>query len=239
MRIQEIQQGLLLAALLLCSLALVVRGDTFLASSPRVAFAPRTLTSQQQQAAQLLHTALELRGGATRVLDDDDEEETDEEEESEEVDSDEEEEDEVDASLAAAALKSTQKAKSKAQSAKTSTVKKTMSAKLSQPKKKKGSLFKRIPYILRACLNPLTVMSMTKHFWVSLFSLDYPPKVSCRCCLYQIRSSCQNGARISLQFLKKNQISLLFDRMHRKTCDQPLTKRPAREVPHLLGVSVR
>ena len=89
MRIYEIQQGLLLAALLLCSLALVVRGDTFLASSPRVAFAPRTLTSQQQQAAQLLHTALELRGGATRVLDDDDEEEeTDEEEESEEVDPD-------------------------------------------------------------------------------------------------------------------------------------------------------
>lgn len=182
MRIQEIQQGLLLAALLLCSLVLSVRSDTFMATAPRVAFAPR----QQAVAARQPWTLQTLRGGATLVADDE-EEDLDEEEEEEEasedelVDSDdeEEEEDEFDASLAAAAVKSTQKTKSKTQSTKTSTVKQTMSAKLVQPKKKKkGSLFKAVPYILRACLNPFTVMSMTKHFWVSLFNLEYPPKVS-------------------------------------------------------------
>jgi hypothetical protein len=182
-------------------------------SSSRAAFVATpsskktTLSSHHQgptAVPTLLHDPALLlrRGGAATVAsvaeeDEEEEEEEDEEEEENsitspaEVDDDEEEDDDIvqknvmDASLAAAALKSTQKAKSKAQSTKTSTAKKTMSAKLAEPKKKaitkrKGSLLKllRVPYIIRVCLNPFTVASMTKHYWLSFFSLEYPPKVS-------------------------------------------------------------
>lgn len=184
---------------LLANLAAFVQargGEAFMASTPRVAFAPRQ--SSTVAASHLSDIATSsfisnIRGGATVVDDDDEEEESDEEEEEEEeesededemVNSDDEEEDELDATLAAAAVKSTQKAKAKAQATKASAVKSTMSAKLAAtaaPKKKKSSSsllkFFRVPYILRACLNPFTVMSMTKHFWLSLVNLDYPPKV--------------------------------------------------------------
>lgn len=195
MRIGE--HWLLLAVSVLASLAVATRGDAFLPSSPRAAFAKRTLVSASQNGEpampRSLHSQmLSMRGGATVVAEDDDEEESEDEEKEEEeevdevveLDDDEDEEEEdskaLDASLAAAALKSTKKSKAKAQLSKTSAVKKSMNAKLSAPKKKKGSLFKflRVPYIVRACLNPLTVMSMTKHFWLSLVNLDYPPKVS-------------------------------------------------------------
>ena len=193
MRIQKIQRlhGQFLAALLLASLAVVARGDAFLTSSPRAAFAKRIrLLSQRQQAelsAELHHDMVSLRGGATVVADEDEDEESEDEDEVVELDSDDEEVEEEEeeeskalvASLAAAALKSTKKTKAKTQLSKSSSVKKTMSSKLSTPKKK-GSLLKffRVPYIIRACLNPFTVMSMSKHFWLSLVSLDYPPKVS-------------------------------------------------------------
>mmetsp|Transcript_16659 Transcript_16659/g.31189 ORF Transcript_16659/g.31189 Transcript_16659/m.31189 type:complete len:241 (-) Transcript_16659:143-865(-) len=211
MRTQTIQR--LLAVFLLASLAVVARGDAFLTSSPRAAFAKR-LSSLQQQLQQaeltveLQHRLVSMRGGATVVADDDDDEEEEEEEESEdeedevvELDSDDEEEQEeeeeeesktLDASLAAAALKSTKKAKAKAQLSKSSNVKKTMSSKLATPKKK-GSLLKffRVPYIIRACLNPFTVMSMSKHYWLSLMNLDYPPKDSSQ----DLRSALDDKAR--------------------------------------------
>jgi hypothetical protein len=46
-------------------------------------------------------------------------------------------------------------------------------------KKKKSSLLKmlHIPYIIGACLNPITLFKMTKGFWVSLFDLDYLKQV--------------------------------------------------------------
>ena len=203
MRIQEIQHGLLLAGLLLLNFAVLARGDAFLTAAPRAAFVPRRTAVQstggqrEMVASATTASALSLRGGATLASEEDSDEEEDEsedeEEEEDEVavveeDSDEEEEEEeeedesslLDASLAAAAVKSTQKAKFKAQSTKTATVKKTMSAKLSAKPKKKTSLLKflRVPYILRAFLNPFTVASMTKHFWLSLVNLEYPPKVS-------------------------------------------------------------
>ena len=178
MRIREIQHGLLVTALLLVSLAVLARSDTFLASSPRAAFVGRNnvvFVWQESPAA----VAVTLRGGATLAAEEEGSDEEEEESEDEEEDEEEDEDDSFDASLAAAAVKSSQKAKTKAASSKASTIKKTMSAKLSKPKKKSSLLkFLRVPYILRACLNPFTVASMIKHFWVSLLKLDYPPKVS-------------------------------------------------------------
>lgn len=178
MRIQEIQHGLLLATLLLVSLAVAARGDTFFANAPRAAFVSRTQGQSLHVPGQWQQHQLSVRGGATLFVDDDDDEEEESEDEEEE-EAEEEESSTLDASLAAAAVRSTQKAKSKAQSSKTSSVKKTMSAKLSKPQKN-SSLLKllHVPYILRAIFNPFTVASMTKHFWISLVNLDYPPKVS-------------------------------------------------------------
>jgi hypothetical protein len=46
-------------------------------------------------------------------------------------------------------------------------------------KKKKSSILKifHVPYIIGACLNPVTLFKMTKGFWVSLFDLDYLKQV--------------------------------------------------------------
>jgi hypothetical protein len=46
-------------------------------------------------------------------------------------------------------------------------------------KKKKSSILKmlHVPYIIGACLNPITLFKMTKGFWVSLFDLDYLKQV--------------------------------------------------------------
>jgi len=136
----------------------------------------------------------ELRGGATPAVDEEDEEEEESEEEEEEVsmgklmefDDEEEEEDdgeEFDAALAASAVKASAKTKAKIESSKTSTAKKAVSAKLSSktPKKKRSNgLLKnlRVPYIIRACLNPGTAFAMTRAFWASLFNLDYLKQVS-------------------------------------------------------------
>mmetsp|Transcript_22774 Transcript_22774/g.37721 ORF Transcript_22774/g.37721 Transcript_22774/m.37721 type:complete len:227 (-) Transcript_22774:282-962(-) len=134
-----------------------------------------------------------LRGGS-----DDDDDEIDEliEELLEEQDSDgedtddeeEEEEEKVDPKLTKAAIKSTSKAKTK----KTTAAKKKVSAKLkstpskaaplkatpvskSKPKKKGKSLMQvlKVPYILRACMNPFTVFAMTKAYFASLFNFNY------------------------------------------------------------------
>mmetsp|Transcript_65618 Transcript_65618/g.77710 ORF Transcript_65618/g.77710 Transcript_65618/m.77710 type:complete len:220 (+) Transcript_65618:174-833(+) len=47
----------------------------------------------------------------------------------------------------------------------------------SQPRKRQSSrLLKKIPYIIRACLNPFTVLSMTRAYFVSLFDIGYLEK---------------------------------------------------------------
>jgi hypothetical protein len=184
---------LIVVLLLLWSTTTEVQGDAFLPATPRPAFAPssRVTLSPSYLDSSLVFT---LRGGATVVADDSEDEEEEEEDESEdelvdelleeaedsEDDEEEEEEESFDATLAAAALKSTQKTKSKARTNKATEIKETMSAKLSTKKKqKKKSLLEilRVPYILRACLNPATVLTMTKHYWASFFNLEYPPKV--------------------------------------------------------------
>jgi outer membrane biosynthesis protein TonB len=163
-------------------------------SSQRVAF---VLPRQAPTSALLV-----ARGGATAVDEDDEESEDEEEElavvneeeddEEEEEEKKEEEEEKAEAKLAAAKLasatvKKTRKAKSKKAATKKASVKKVLKAKLTKAKltkekpavtkkeKKKGSLLKflRLPYIVRACLNPFTVFAMTRAYWASLCNLNY------------------------------------------------------------------
>jgi len=107
------------------------------------------------------------------VLDDDSEDES-------EMESEDEEED--DAPLASSLKKKTSRATLaaalEAQTVKKS--KKTVNASLlkSQPpkRKKSGGLVKKIPYIIRACMNPFTVFAMTKAYFASLFDIAYLEK---------------------------------------------------------------
>jgi len=107
-----------------------------------------------------------LRGGAAAV-----EEEFDED--FSEIESSDEEE-ELDPKLAKSALSAASKAKAKAKTAAKEAVKTTLQA--STPEKKKSSGFMKlltIPYIVKACLNPLVLIAMTKGYWSSLFNLNY------------------------------------------------------------------
>lgn len=90
----------------------------------------------------------------------------------------------LDPALTASALKSAEKVQKKITAEKTTTAKSKVNEKLSvsaaaSPKKHKkkssSSLGKllRIPYIVRAILNPVTLFGMTKAYWASLFNLDY------------------------------------------------------------------
>lgn len=95
--------------------------------------------------------------------DDDDYQESDEEEK--------EIEQEIE-KLSASAKKVIEKSKDK----KKAKIKQTVSESLKVSKKKKSSgtsVLKKIPYILRAFMNPFTVFAMTKGYFASLFNIDY------------------------------------------------------------------
>jgi len=100
---------------------------------------------------------MNIRGGSAAIdveIESSDEEETD----------DEEEEEEIIPKLA----KSTKKAATKA-------VKKSVAAAMAPKKKKKSSsmsLF-RIPYIIKACLNPVVFFQMVAGYWKSLYNINY------------------------------------------------------------------
>lgn len=123
-----------------------------------------------------------VRGGAT-VTEEEDEIDLDEEDGDEEEDEEEEEEDEeLDPVMVKAAIKSSYKSKQK----KTAAVKAKVSEKLASQaatktapikKKKSGSLWGKVPYIIRVCLNPFTVIAMTRAYFVSLFNLNYLQEV--------------------------------------------------------------
>jgi hypothetical protein len=118
-----------------------------------------------------------LRGGATAVGDKEEiefessdeelEEESDEEEE-------EEEEEELDPKLAKSAQAKAASVKTKMAKA---AVKAAVSASVMPQKKKKNSSsrlsFFHIPYIIKACMNPFTLMKMTRAYFASLIQLDY------------------------------------------------------------------
>jgi len=87
-----------------------------------------------------------------------------------------EESDVEDTKLSASAVKALKKAQAK----KKAHAKKTVSASLktkakAAPKKSSGSggIFKKIPYIVRALMNPFTVFAMTKGYFASLVNIDY------------------------------------------------------------------
>lgn len=77
-------------------------------------------------------------------------------------------------------LASAKKATTKAQTKKTATAKKAINSGLAEaatkPAKKKKSML-RLPYIVRACANPFTLLAMTKAYFASLFNLEYAKKV--------------------------------------------------------------
>lgn len=132
------------------------------------------------------------RGGATLVDD-----EYDSEDEYDEYDEEEDEEEEAAAAAALAAAakakakkkasmakakadalsKSAVRATSKAKAKKTFQAKAAVSATLTKPKKSKSSrsILKalHVPYLIRACLNPLTVIAMTRAYFASLFNISY------------------------------------------------------------------
>lgn len=150
------------------ALLLVVALDSAEAgkASGTAAFVGRHSLDTRRQYEQV--PALSVRGGARRVYDDD---EYDSDVDEYEYDSESEEERVVKLS------KSTRKAVAKSKSKKAAVMKKAVSAGLAQtkPKKQKASLLKilHVPYILRACLNPFTVLAMIKAYFASLFNIDY------------------------------------------------------------------
>ncbi len=127
--------------------------------------------------------ALEIPRGGKIIDDDESEYDTDDDEEEEsDFDSDEEEEDiNITKSLKSSAMKASTKAKKQ----KVSATKKAVSESLSKKKSKASStavkknkkMLLRIPYILKALLNPFTVFAMTKGYFASLFNIDYLQEV--------------------------------------------------------------
>lgn len=114
------------------------------------------------------------RGGN---LDDESEYDYESEEEVDIPEDDEEEEEEKQAALSESTISKTQKIQSKKEAKAASKSKAAINASLQKTKKKKssGSLLKKmgIPYIVRACMNPLTVLAMTKAYFASLFNIAY------------------------------------------------------------------
>jgi len=124
------------------------------------------------------------RGGA--IEDSDDAYDLDESEFEEEYDS----EDEDDVKLSASAVAAARKAKSK----ESKQSKKKVNASLKKStKKKRSSPLKKVPYILRAILNPFTVFAMTKGYFLSLFDIDYMKQDTTQ----DLRSALQEKAKKS------------------------------------------
>jgi len=96
-----------------------------------------------------------------------------------EYDSEDDVEVDEDVKLAASAVAAVAKAKKKkADAAKKAMSRAILESKLAMEvkktkKKKSRSILKKIPYILRAFVNPFTVLAMTKGYFASLFNIDY------------------------------------------------------------------
>ena len=181
-------------ALLLCMLSVVsVHGR----SVPRSA-----VSIPSRRAIQSTPTVAFLpRGGATLAADDeyDSEDEYDEESEDEE---------EAAAALAAAAKAKAMRKAAKKAALSASTVKAAAkvkskkskdavnvklaatSARSSSSSSSRSPLLK-IPYIIRACLNPFTVIAMTKAYWQSLFNIKFMEEESAQ----PLRSALEEKAK--------------------------------------------
>lgn len=182
-------------ALLLCMLSVVsVNGR----SVPRSA-----VSIPSRHAIQSTPTVAFLpRGGATLAADDEyDSEEYDE------YDEESENEEEAAAALAAAAKAKAMKKAAKKAALSASTVKAAakvkskkskdaVNVKLAATSARRSSSSSRspllkIPYIIRACLNPFTVIAMTKAYWQSLFNIKFMEEESAQ----PLRSALEEKAK--------------------------------------------
>lgn len=164
-------ESLLVAAMALVSLP-VVMSDAFL-GGPSATFVVVPHNS-------LLHaesSIVGLRGGAATVGDKEEiefessDEELEEEESEDEDEEEMEETEDLDPKLA-------KSAQAKAASVKTKMAKVAVKAAVSasvpkKAKKKSSSSLFHIPYIIKACMNPFTLMKMTRAYFASLVQLDY------------------------------------------------------------------
>eukprot|EP00984_Skeletonema_dohrnii_P008829 scaffold3289_cov92-Skeletonema_dohrnii-CCMP3373.AAC.3 len=126
--------------------------------------------------SQLQQQFLVFRGGAAS-------DEYDSDEYDSEYDSDEEEEEPIVTKakkLATSTKSATQKKALKQTAVKTAALKSKVSVAMasssssSKPVAKKKGVYKRfVPYIVRACLNPFTLVAMTKAYFVSLMDINY------------------------------------------------------------------
>uniref|UniRef100_A0A7S1YH44 Uncharacterized protein n=1 Tax=Grammatophora oceanica TaxID=210454 RepID=A0A7S1YH44_9STRA len=98
----------------------------------------------------------------------------DEEDEYDEYEEDEEDE-ELDPSMVNSMLKSSRKSKAKAAAAVKAEVSSQLKSKTTK-KQSRRSIVSHIPYIIRASLNPFTVLAMTKAYFQSLFNFNFPKK---------------------------------------------------------------
>jgi len=115
------------------------------------------LSTQQQLRSIDVDFMNRVRGGSAAIdvdIESSDYEETDDEDEEE----------------APSLVKATKKAATK-------TVKKSVAAAIKSPQKKSSSLslgkFFRLPYIVKACLNPVVFFRMTAGYWKSLYNINY------------------------------------------------------------------
>ena len=142
-----------LSAILACALLVLAGGvDAF-----RQLQSP-AISSQQHSRSLFVDNSLDLmnsiRGGSIDVeIESSDEEETDDEEE------------EV-STLAKSAKKATTKAVKKK-------VTVAMTAKPTRKKPSSLGTFFKVPYILKACLNPFVFWQMTAGYWKSLYNINY------------------------------------------------------------------
>jgi len=154
-----------------------------------IGVAPPVALYRSGQYEQTLVLSL-LRGGASTKLGDEDEEvdldDSSEDVEEDETEDEEEESDKVaqkkaDMKMSASAVKAAEKSKAKQRADVKSAVNEGLAevkAEVKTVTKKKSSRRGfRIPYIIRAALNPLTLFAMTKAYFGSLFNLDYLEKV--------------------------------------------------------------
>ena len=170
---------ILLFFLLSTTTTLVLSKPSFVTLSNKIPIDNYDLI-QHKESISLLH---KFRGGGSDV-DVDSSEEVDSDDDFED-DSEELEAVEEESTLTQATKKSLKKKKQQAQKQ----IKETVSASLAssamkENKKKKQTLSKtqsssfKIPYILKALLNPFTVIAMTKGYFASLFNIDYLQEVS-------------------------------------------------------------
>ena len=160
-------------SLLLLLVAAVANGRPF-------GVTPSSLTRQSCGNSTLSNNAIKFRGGASSVAADEDEA-IDLDESDEEVSDDEDEAEAPTKKMGTKLATSTVKAADKSKSKKVSRAKSAVNEGLAEipkksSKKKKSRKF-ALPYIVRVCMNPFTVLAMTKAYFASLFNLDYIKKV--------------------------------------------------------------